>query len=71
MDLDAPFAMPSFMPGCYNIEDRFSVSDGTLYDSETPLQDLSLKGEDEGSLTHTMNANDFDNCIECLSPNHD
>lgn len=30
MDLDAPFAMPSFMPGYYNIEDRLFASDGKL-----------------------------------------
>ena len=34
MDLDALFAMPSFMPGYYNIEDSFFPSHGKLYGSK-------------------------------------
>ena len=42
MDFDALFAMPSFMPGYYNIQDSFFASDGKLYDSKIPLHDVTF-----------------------------
>jgi hypothetical protein len=69
MDLDVLSAMPSFMPGCYNIEDRVFASDGKLY--FLFLLNLSLKGEDEGAPSHTANANEFGNCMKHLPSNYD
>jgi hypothetical protein len=73
MDFDPLFAMPSFMPGCYNIEDRFFANDGKLCEELCVrfLLNLSLKGEDEGALSHTTNANKFGNCMKYLSSNYD
>jgi hypothetical protein len=69
VDLDALFAMPSFMLGYSDIEDRFSASDGKLYVQF--LLNLSLKGEDEGAPSHTTNAHEFGNCMRYLSSNYD
>jgi hypothetical protein len=71
MDLDPLFAMPSFMPGYYNIEDRFfaSASDGKLY-VEFSLN-VSSQGEDEGAPSCTTNANEFGNRMKYLSSNYD
>jgi hypothetical protein len=69
MDLDALFAMPSFMPGNYDIEDKFYVNDGMLYVQF--LLNLSLIGEGEGAPSHTTNANEFSSCMKYLSSNYD
>jgi hypothetical protein len=50
MDLDALFATPGFMPGYYNIEDRFFASDGKLYFQF--LLNLSLKRRRRGRKPH-------------------
>lgn len=75
MDLDALFAIPSFMPGYYDIDDIFSAnsaSDGKLYVQF--LLNLSLKEEDEpepeGAPSRTTNTNDFGNCMKYLSSDY-